>query len=128
MKNQFGASVSSLYWDCADWYKAKNDHTHQAMLWHTHLKDLQIESLAKYLVTRTKNTRNVKRMQKNNDNTIIPLRKKKKRNMYNWSTCVWTSTKTWTARCNLDVTVIAGRWSPCCTIRSLMQSWECCLV
>ena len=34
--------------------------------------------MAKYLVTRTKNTRNVKRTQKNSDNTIIPLRKKKK--------------------------------------------------
>ena len=49
MKNKFGASVSSLYWDCADWYKAKNDHTHQAMLWHTHLKDLQTEKFGQIL-------------------------------------------------------------------------------
>ena len=60
--------------------------------------------MAQYLVARTENTTNVKRKQQNSDilnQHSYSSEEKKKKNMYNWSTCVWTRAITWTARCNV---------------------------
>ena len=86
-----------FYWDCSDWYKAKTDHTHQAILWHTHLKHLQTEKFGQtfWLQGTSKNSHPwFKKMKENSWIIIIHgffLHFQLLINYFNyWFTCVWT--------------------------------------